>query len=487
MKKFSRLLNTSPDLLTYSNSGLNQNIKRSDANDQESRLVNTQSEPTIALLPYGDLIEDFLDSLGVSFEAFCKEFTGSWMFGYIDALRLVGVRTVLFCFSANVTAPSRFTHVPTGATICVLPAPKIYRAYRSVRRQALNASGVSENEKFSDVYATDRTRPSLVVTLKDAVKNLGSYLSTPLRLLTQELRREGCNAILCQEYEYARFDACVVLGKLMRLPVFATFQGGDKQHSFLEYPLRPLAMRACAGLIIPTQTESQRVSGSYEVSSAKIARIFNPLNVASWCAIDRDKTRTALGIPLLSSVVVWHGRVEIERKGLDVLLEAWNQICCERPGRDLRLLLVGTGSDANKLKGRLKTMQLPGVMWVNEFVRDRTQIQQYLSAANVYTLPSRHEGFPVAPVEAMACGLPVVATDAPGLPDILEEGEVSGGIIVPRGDATALALALGRVLDDEAWGRELGKRARSRAENCFSPEAIGKQLRNFLYSPQNLF
>ncbi|BAZ13308.1 putative glycosyl transferase [Calothrix sp. NIES-4071] len=486
MKNFSKSLNISSDLLTYFNSGLNQNIKLSNGNIQESLPVNTQSEPTIALLPFGDLIEDFLDSLGVSFEAFCKEFTGSWMFGYIDALRLYGVRTVLFCFSANVAEPSRFTHVPTGATICVLPAPKIYRAYRTVRRRALNASGVSENEKFSDVHATLGTRASLVVTFKDAIKNLGSYLSTPLKLLAQELRREGCNAILCQEYEYARFDACVLLGKLMRLPVFASFQGGDKQHSFLEYPLRPLAMRACAGLIIPTLTESQRVSASYKVSSAKIARIFNPLNIASWGAIDRDKARTALGIGLDASVVVWHGRVEIERKGLDVLLEAWYQICSKRPGKDLRLLLVGTGSDANKLEGRLKTMQLPGVMWVNEFVRDRNQIQQYLCAANVYTLPSRHEGFPVAPVEAMACSLPVVAADAPGVPDIFEEGEAHGGIRVPRGDATALALALGRVLDDEAWGRELGKRALNRAENYFSPEAIGKQLHDFLYLSQNL-
>ena len=55
-----------------------------------------------------------------------------------------------------------------------------------------------------------------------------------------------------------------------------------------------------------------------------------------------------------------------------------------------------------------------------------------------------------------------------------------GGLVIPRGDATALALGLGRVLDDEAWGRELGKRAKSRAENCFSPEAIGNQLRDFL-------
>jgi hypothetical protein len=85
---------------------------------------------TIALLHWCDLIEDFLDSIGISFETFRDEMTGGWMFGYIDALRLAGVQTALFCVSARVHAPLRFTHVPTGAPICLLPAPTMYRAVR---------------------------------------------------------------------------------------------------------------------------------------------------------------------------------------------------------------------------------------------------------------------------------------------------------------------------------------------------------------------
>ncbi|MBE8966024.1 glycosyltransferase family 4 protein [Nostocales cyanobacterium LEGE 12452] len=454
--------------------------KQHDSDEKELSYLGKSSEPTIALLHCYDLIDDFLDSINISFETFCKEFVGSWMFGYINALKQVGVRTVLFCISARVDQPSRFTHVPTGALICVLPPSGIYHAYRAVRRNSLNLYGASEAQSFKDIQDNGIIRRSLLTPVKDLAKSLGTYLSTPLGLLARELRRENCQAILCQEYEYARFDSCVLLGKMMRLPVFATFQGGDRTQSFLEVLPRHLAFRTCTGAIVATQTEIGRIQSRYEIKSSKIARIFNPVDIVAWQASDRTEARAALGIPLNAKVVAWHGRVEIERKGLDILLEAWQQICAERPDQDLRLLMVGTGSDAEQLRQRLDTMQLKGVLWLNEFVSDRNVIQQYLSAANVYTLPSRQEGFPVAPIEAMACGLPVVAANAPGVSDILEGGEVSGGIVVPRENSTALAIALGGILDDEAWGCELGKRARYRVESCFALEMVGQQLRNVL-------
>lgn len=387
--------------------------------------MTTQVQPIIALLHWGDLIEDFLDTIGVSFEAFCNEMTGGWMFGYIDALKLVDVQTVLFCISARVTEPTRYIHKPTGTTICVLPAPKIYQVARC---QIPNPYAWNLNEAIGEIHGVRRI---FLAMLKDILP----YLATPLMALARELRREGCQAILCQEYEYARFDVCVLLGKLIGLPVFATFQGGDFQLSRWECPLRPLTLRFCAGLIVATQTEVQRVQSKYKLPSAKLARIFNPLDVTNWQAMDRSQARTALDIPLDAQVVVYHGRMEIHRKGLDILLDAWKQVLSERPGRDLRLLLVGTGSDADKLHQLIAQMQLHEVLWVDEYVRDRTAIQRYLSAADVYTLSSRHEGFPVAPIEAMCCSLPVVAADAPGVPDILEGGEASGGLVVPRGDA----------------------------------------------------
>ncbi|GAA6616695.1 glycosyltransferase family 4 protein [Scytonema sp. NUACC26] len=456
-------------------------LEQGDISEQKPLFSNHHLQPTVALLHCYDLIDDFLDSINISFETFCNEFVGSWMFGYIDALQKVGVRTVLFCISARVEEVSRFTHKPTGATICVLPTSWMYRIFRKVRRRSLNLYGASDSQSFKDIQDENLLRRSFLSPIKDLAKSLGSYLSTPLNLLARELRRENCQAILCQEYEYARFDACVLLGKFMRLPVFATFQGGDRTQSWLESPLRQLAFQACRGVIIATQIEIQRVCDRYQVPISKVARIFNPLEVSSWQPINRQQARVKLNIPLNAKVVVWHGRVEIERKGLDILLKAWQHLCDKHPQEDLKLLVIGTGSDAERFHQSLDRMQLQGVTWLNEFVSDRTVLQTYLCAADVFAFPSRQEGFPVAPIEAMSCSLPVVAADAPGVPDIFERGEVYGGVIVPRENTMALAVALDEILEDRQRGLQMGLRARDRAMTSFASEVIGEQLKDVLF------
>jgi starch synthase len=241
-------------------------------------------------------------------------------------------------------------------------------------------------------------------------------------------------------------------------------------------------MRACAGLIVATKTEEQRVCQHYALPPDKIARIFNPIDLSMWKEANRIEARTLLGIPPNARVAVWHGRIDLRRKGLDILLDAWQQVCHERTGKELLLLLIGSGNNANELRQCLRKMQFSSILWVDDYLNDRNLICRYLKAADVYVFPSRHEGFPVAPIEAMACGLPLVAASAPGVPDILEGGEISGGLMVPRNDSGALASALGSVLDNPDWSRELGRRAKCRAEACFSLEAVGTQLHNFIFA-----
>ena len=95
----------------------------------------------------------------------------------------------------------------------------------------------------------------------------------------------------------------------------------------------------------------------------------------------------------------------------------------------------------------------------------------------MFVLPSRQEGFPVAPVEAMAAGLPVVACDAPGVRAVVGEGAAAGGVVVPRDDPEALGREVARFLADRALVRQVGAAARRRAESTFSLVAVGAQLR----------
>jgi len=435
---------------------------------------NLQGRPprTVAILPWGNVFEDYLGVLNMSIQDMAARMSGGWLFGYVDALRVVDVRAVVFCVSTAVREVTRLTHAPTGATLCLIPVP---RAYSALRRTLADPYAWTVEDLVGGNSAGRWTRFRARL-----VRDAAFYLATPLRALGRELQREGCDAILCQEYEYARFDVTVLVGRLLRIPVFATFQGGDWQLSRAERFIRPLSMRAAAGLIIGSRTEAARVAGRYPAIAGRISRIFNPLDLSQWSPADRVEARGELGIPADARVAVWHGRVDIRRKGIDVLLDAWERVTDERPDADLRLLLVGTGVEAAKLRERLDSRSLPGVAWRDEYLLDREAMRVYLSAADVYAFPSRHEGFPVAPLEAMACGLPVVAANAPGVPDIFEKGEAYGGVVVPREDAAAFAGALGTLLDDPERARALGARARTRAVTAFSLDAVGAQLRDVL-------
>jgi starch synthase len=414
--------------------------------------------PAIALLPWGDAFLDFLDRLGISFEAFRDEFTGSWMFGYAAALRTAGVETVIVWPSAKLREPLRGVHRPTGARLVLLPTG---RAFGFLRAHAL-----------PDRLGGRRDPASVG---RAVAAHIGPYLGTPPFELARTLRHESCRAVLCQEYETPRFDVAVALGRTLGIPTFATFQGGDYQMSRIERVVRPLALGACAGVVVGPEAEAERIRHRYRVSSDKVARIFNPVDVALWRPEDRSEARRSLGLAPDAEVVAWHGQVQVWRKGLDILLEAWETLGAAS-GRERVLLLVGSGEDAAEVRRWAEAGRPAGVRFLEGWMHDRASLRRVLSAADVYAFPSRHEGFPVAPIEAMACGLPVVAADAQGVADLVGDC----GVVVSREDASALAAAIAGLLAEPERRRRLGEAARRRIETRFSLEVVGAQLRAFL-------
>jgi starch synthase len=431
----------------------------------------SEKTPVIALIPWGLAIEDFLEPNSLTLEMFCREFRGSWMFGYIDALRSAGVETVVVCISRSVSRATRLVHEPTGARVVALPLPRVNRTLRRVMRDPY---GHSTRQAFG------KYRGLLAWPLLGPLKELGPYAATPLRALVEEFHAVGADAVVCQEYEFPRFDVLALSKRMHGIPVFGVFQGGDYRRWRLEALLRARAIRASDGLVIGTRAEIGRVQKRYHLPNHKVASIPNPVDVGVWKPGDRTRPRSTLGLPADCRVALWHGRVELPKKGLDILLEAWRSISRSPHARHLRLVVIGDGPDASTIQQMIERLELRNILFRNHIVNDPIELASYLRAGDVYAFPSRHEGLAVAPVEAMACGLPVVATDCGGMTDILGADGEAAGMIVRRDDPGALAEALRDLLCDDAKRQQLAAQARSRALEIFSQEAVGRQLRAFL-------
>jgi glycosyltransferase involved in cell wall biosynthesis len=176
----------------------------------------------------------------------------------------------------------------------------------------------------------------------------------------------------------------------------------------------------------------------------------------------RRAAREATGIPADAWLIGSVGRFAPE-KDYPFLVRAAAPLL----GPGARLLIVGDGPEMSKIRtevlarGVAPFVSLPGL---------RHDVPDMLAALDVFVLSSRMEGLPLVALEAMATGLPVVATAVGGLPNLITEGE--NGFLVPSGDEAALTGRLAALRDDPALARAVGDRARTRTREQYSGERM---------------
>lgn len=401
-----------------------------------------KSQLVVGIIPWGEVIEEFLDPLGLTLQDFANKMSGGWLFNYVAALQAAGHQALIICVSHSVTEITHLQHHSTGASIWCVPG-------RSAPR--------CKNPNLTSVQC---------------------WLRVPVKEIGTVLLAQRCNCIISQEYEYFRFDRLSRLARQIDIPIVASFQGGDYTASWLEGLVRGRSLSIASGLVVAAASERERLRRAYPQVPLRLADIPNPIDTNEWRASDRCSARQQLNLSPSEFIVINHGRIDIHRKGLDTLLEAWLRFSAEQP--DVRLVIIGSGQDHDKFAQALRDSGLTNVTWLASYTTDRALVRRWLSAANVYVSASRIEGMPVAPLEAMACNLPVVAANAQGIADIFFTGEDAGGIVVEQEDSTMLAQMLQRLALDPALRDRLGEAGRRRVESGFALEPVGKALAEFL-------
>jgi len=170
----------------------------------------------------------------------------------------------------------------------------------------------------------------------------------------------------------------------------------------------------------------------------------------------RERARRDLGIPEGAIVVGWVGRISRE-KGLDILMEAARPIIEDR--HDAIFLLVGDGPLRQSLESAhsFKGIRFAGL---------RNDTPACYAAFDIFTLPSLNEGLPMVILEAMASGLPVVASRVGAIPKVVEHGK--SGFLVEPGRPDLLEAEIRRLVMDRAGARQMGIKGRERVERNFS-------------------
>ena len=130
-------------------------------------------------------------------------------------------------------------------------------------------------------------------------------------------------------------------------------------------------------------------------------------------------------------------------------------------------MIVGDGPERARLEAEIRRLGLEGAVVL---AGDRDDVAAMLARADVFVLSSTSEGLPLSILEAMAAGLPVVASSVGGVPEAVEDGET--GLLVPPRDPVRLAAALERLLVDPALRRRLGSNGRERVRQHFGLEAF---------------
>jgi glycosyltransferase involved in cell wall biosynthesis len=260
----------------------------------------------------------------------------------------------------------------------------------------------------------------------------------------------------------------VVLARVARVPVMVAHEHtwsweGEPLRRALD---RHLVARGASVFVAVSREDRRRMSDVEGIDPARTR--FIPNGMPPLAPPSGADVRAELGIAADAPVV---GTVGVLRpqKGLDVLVAAARIVAGEVP--EARFVVVGAGPEQAALRDRVAASGLADRLLLTGF---RADVADTLAAFDVAVSSSFFEGSPLAVMEYMAAGKPIVATAVGGVPDLIEDGV--HGLLVPPGDPRAFADAVLRLLREPATASRLGEQARARQQSEFTMDAMVRRF-----------
>lgn len=313
------------------------------------------------------------------------------------------------------------------------------------------ADRASTREMFSFVSAAMKAAPS--IALADDIGGVIVFFTLP------------CGPVALR------------LNHALKLPYIVSLRGGDvpglvPEINWLHWVLTPVrrrVLRSCAAIV---------------ANDAGLASLFKradpfPVKVIPNGVDTRfffPRTGPRRDVDPLNILFV--GRFH-RQKNLAFLLDQLARLPAFAPN-GWRLALVGDGEERSALEAQARRLGIADRIAWHGWQADKSRLLGLYQQADVLVNPSRYEGMPNVVLEAMACGLPVVASDVPGNNSLVRSGET--GLLFPQGNGEAFCAALSTLGENHAFAQSLGRSGRQRVEADFSWEQVARQYLD-LFSP----
>ena len=293
----------------------------------------------------------------------------------------------------------------------------------------------------------------------------GWFMAMSTYATVRRLKRAGHVDVIDAHFAYPDGYAATLLGRWLKLPVAVTLRGTELRHArtpALAGALKKAVQRA--DQIIAVSSELQHLALSLGADAANTEVVGNGVDISKFRPCPKELARSRLGIEADARVLISVGGL-VERKGFHRVIPLLPDLLKVQP--NLLYLIVGGASAEGNNRAELEKMvaELNLVQHVRFLgPRPHEDLAEILSAADVFVLATRAEGWANVFLEAMACGLPVITTDVGGNREVVCRPEL--GEVVPFGDAKALSRALASALQTQWRSDEIRRYAEENAWPC---------------------